>query len=89
MSFHEIYGFDYCWSLLTKKEKLVYTTMAELGIGCLAAAKKLHVSKKTTESHMLNVYSKFGFTNGATEAIAAYYKNKLEKLCPQSATSPV
>jgi DNA-binding NarL/FixJ family response regulator len=80
MSFHKLYGFEYCWNTLTPKEKLVYTTMAEFGLGCLAAAEKLQVSKRTTEYHMLNVYSKFGFKHGATQAIAAYYKNKLEKL---------
>lgn len=88
-SFHELYGFDYCWNSLTKKEKLVYETMAEFGLGYVEAAKKLRVSRRTTEQHIQEVYSKFGFEHGAPQAIAAYYKNKLEKLCLPSATCPV
>lgn len=73
-------SFDLLWSDLTKREKEVYKAMSELGRGAKDLAEMFALSERTVESHLLNVYTKFGFTKGSPEAIAAYYQNKIKKI---------
>jgi DNA-binding CsgD family transcriptional regulator len=73
-------SFDLLWNDLTKREKEVYKAMSELGCGAKDLAKIFDLSDRTVESHLLNIYIKFGFTKGSPEAIAAYYQNKIKKM---------
>jgi len=71
--------FDLLWSDLTKTEKKVYQTMAECGYGALEIAAEFKRSPRTIEKHLENIFAKFGFST-TPKAIAAYYKNKIQKI---------
>jgi DNA-binding CsgD family transcriptional regulator len=72
-------SFDLLWQDLTRTERRVYETMAEYGYGASEIATRFNRSSRTIEKHLENIFAKFGFST-TPKAIAAYYKNKIEKL---------